>query len=411
MHQLSNAPEWNLCLNLLLDPAVSEIQSNGPGQFFIKRNGQRQHIEKIRHDSNESYLQGIENGLIPFIHSTIPYTPNSYLYEGPIHFAVNGQSIRGRCHIVLPPAAFHPQVTIAKKSTSLSKIEDIALKGSMSSEMLLFIRKAVQANMNIVISGSTGSGKTTMLEALTKEMRHDQRYGIAEDTPELQLIQSNVSYLNSVPWRPGMNPNDVATLSWVVSQFQRMRVDKIIVGETRGKEFADFLTAANSGMEGSLTTIHADDPTGCLRKMSVFALEGSPNLPLRAVNTNIASAIDIIIQLTILPDGSHKVSQIQEVTETISQDESAAITTNTLYKYDREKKHFIKNTGMTDNLREKFINRGVNVNELFKAPAGTISPGHGGNIQPVNNSLPSENKSEFGNWGVPRINPNQPRSI
>jgi len=377
MYTITQVPEWNMCLNVLLDPTVSELQINGPDEIFFKKDGQRIKFPNASFASESRYIESLDEGLIPFIRSTIPFEKNSYLYEGPLYYKAGDLEVKGRCHIVLPPASDSPQITIAKKSPNLLGLEDIALKGSMSSEMFNFLSAAVQANVTIVLSGSTGSGKTTTLEALTKLIRKDQRIGVAEDTPELVLSQPNVTYLHSVPWRPGMDPNKVATLSWVVSQFQRMRLDKIIVGETRGKEFADFLVAANSGMEGSLTTIHADDPVACLRKMTLFASEGSPNIPIRSINTSIANAIDLIVQLTILPNGKHRVSHIQEITPTIGNDESASITTNPLYKYDPTRDGFEKVSSMTDNLRKKFLRKNIDILRITNSSVKTISPGHG----------------------------------
>lgn len=375
---ISKSKEWNLCLNLLLDDSISEIETNGPGLFFYKKNGKRLHLDMIDDDSADRYMQGIKEGLVPFIHSPWPFQENSYLFEGPLRYEAGGKYIRGRCHIVLPPACDYPQVTIAKKSTALPELDKIAERGSMSTEMLLFVKRSVEADLTTVISGGTGAGKTTMLEAMTKLMPHSLRIGVAEDAPELYLEQPNVAYLHSVPWQPGMNPNDVATLSWVVAQYQRMRTDKLIIGETRGAEFADFLIAANSGMDGSLTTLHANDPIAALEKMSNFALKADNGSPLRSINTAIASSVDLVIQLIILPDGRHRMSQIQEITNTVARDEGASITTNTLYKYDIKTDTFAKITPMTDQLRKKFASKGVDIQPFLDSPVDVQFPGHGG---------------------------------
>lgn len=371
MTRISNVDQWNVCLNLLLDPSVSEIVANGPEEFFVTRSNQRMRISEVAFSSREEYSQSIEKGLIPHIRSDVQYNPTSYLYEGPLEYTVGETKVKGRCHIALAPAADSPQITIAKKSTSLTSIEDIASQGSMASEMLMFLKAAVKANLTMVFSGGTGAGKTTMLEALTKLIPSNYRIGVAEDTPELVLTQPNVTYLHSVPWRPGMDPNNVASLSWVVQQFQRMRISKVIIGETRGKEFADFLTAANSGMPGSFTTIHADDPVLCLDKMTNFAIKGSERQPIRSINADIANAIDIIVQLNRLPDGRHKVSAIQEITSTIGKGEDAKITTQTLYKYDPLTDQFFKDMHMTDSLRQKFANASMDFSPFLATRQGT----------------------------------------
>lgn len=217
---------------------------------------------------------------------------------------------------------------------------------------------------------------TTMLEACSKLIPNSVRIGVAEDTPELALTQDNVTYLHSVPWKPGMDPNKVATLSWVVQQFQRMRTDRLIIGETRGKEFADFLVAANSGMEGSMTTIHANTPVRCLDKMTNFALKGAEGQPIRSINTDIGNAIDLIVQLIILPDGRHKVDAIQEITSVISNNEDARITTNPLYAYDVSQDKFMKKSFPTDELRGRLLEKNVNLDEFLKTAPGQFHPPH-----------------------------------
>lgn len=396
LHQISPVPQWNMCLNLLLDPTISEIESNGPEEFFIKRSGKRIHLQDIKFSDIESYTEGIRKGLVPYVRSIHDFDENSYLFEAPLEYSVEGQAIKGRCHIVLSPAADSPQVTIAKKSTSLARVDDIAAKGSMSTDMLLFLKACVQAGMTMVFSGGTGAGKTTMLEALTKLIPDSYRIGVAEDTPELVLTQPNVSYLHSVPWKPGMDPNNVATLSWVVQQYQRMRTDRIIVGETRGKEFADFLVAANSGMAGSFTTIHAEDPIRCLDKMTNFAIKGSEGVPIRSINTDIANAIDIIVQLIILPDGRHKIGAIQEITPTIGSGDDARIATAELWKYDVLSDSFVKGMHLSDQMRKRFAERGVNYERFLASVPGTSAPGHSGEAPAAGAPAPAQTRPSNG---------------
>lgn len=219
---------------------------------------------------------------------------------------------------------------------------------------------------------------TTMLESLTKLFPNGERIGVAEDIPELELIQPNVAYVHSVPWRPGMDENDVATLSWVVKQFQRMRIDKIVVGETRGPEFADFLVAANSGMEGSLTTIHANDPVRCLDKMTRFASLGSPGQPVRLINKSIAESIDVIVQLRKFSSGIYRVTSIREVTPVVSDNTDAGISTQALYEYVSEQDAFVKRNNMTDSLRSKLDAKGFEPGEFISTPIGALQRGYAG---------------------------------
>lgn len=386
--------QWHEIFTVLSDPAVSEVEANGPEEFFIKKDGKRLRLN-IRYPDLESYYVGIENSLVPNVTSITGWDRNSYLFEGPLELNINGVDIQGRAHLVLPPAAASPQITIAKKSVALATLDDIAARGSMSLEMLNFLKMAVTYRLSIIISGGTGAGKTTMLEALTKYINKDARVGIAEDTPELNLTDHpNKTFLHSVPWQPGMDPNKVATLDWAVQQFQRMRTDLLLVGETRGKEFASFLVAANSGMDGSMTTLHATNSKSMLQKATNFALRGSEKQPVKSVNTDIANAINLIVQLGILPDGRHKVLEITEVTNVLANDDSSTISIEILYKYDPSNDTFVKEGTMTDDLRRTLLSRGANIQQFLSQPIGSVSQPEG-----VNRSIQNLNQNPLRNRG------------
>lgn len=814
--RVSNSPIWDRMFELLSDPSVSEVESNAPDKFFIKKSGKRIYVPEVRAINEKAYMESIRDGLAPFVKSSNVFDPNGYLFEGRMTYTINGIEVVGRCHIVLPPACDFPQVTIAKKTASLTTLESIAGAGSMSTEMMRFLEMAVSNDLTIAFSGGTGAGKaqilstpvptpggwktigsircgdrifdrhgevglvtnifhrpnekvfcvtlstgekkyvakdhnwlvrdskdkddslkvlttgdiignglyhdvhgenddisveprfhvptldspvrfdgddqplpvhpyvlglalgwcnsrrenlskepfytteraamifnhvfsvydmgfsfvpdqdlseqkifiprrnaipsdtpavkassgnaevndrsceagsrtsmlyvlnsgnapvslkdileaagvdsslsipllyemssvesrdylvrgildasgnilfnkshvfavhfeglknsvyrvvnslglvavleedenglasvkiltdrkmtltglllrrepnidfgsdlpiaevgfygslkersivdiveldrredmiclsvdtsdhtflseygyitdhnTTMMESMTKYFSNDDRIGVAEDTPELKLVQDNVTYLHSTPWQPGMDENDVATLSWVVQQFQRMRTDKVIVGEVRGKEFADFLTAANSGMEGSMITIHADNPSKCLTKMTNFALRGSERQPIRAINTDIAEAIDIIVQL-VIDKGRHRVSAIQEVVPTLGNTEEARITTEPLYLWDRQSDMFYKAGMMTDNLRKKLLSKGVNLAEFISSDIDRRVPAHKTSAAPVNQPKPrviasggsvAPQAKGSGSRGLPTGLPRSPRTI
>jgi Flp pilus assembly CpaF family ATPase len=368
---------WTGLLMKLAEDKVSEIECNGPDSFFYKEGGIRKEIKLKSPLSSEDYSREIAEGLAPLVSSHDPYNPKQYLFEGPLRYKAPTEaggpklSIRARCHIVLPPAADYPIVTIAKKSTSLATLDSIAGRGSMHPEMLQFIKYAVKLDLTVVLSGGTGAGKTTFLEAMTKEIPLDTRIGVAEDTPELELIQRNTIYQHSVPWRPGMDEKDVASLSWVVAQFQRQRTDKIVIGETRGKEFVDFLVAANSGQPGSLTTIHADSPTRALSKMSRFVLKGSPNEPLKVINEDIANSLDLVIQLGYSKaTGLYRVQAIEEITPTVSNQENARITTSPLYTYHEAGDYWTRDSNISDDLRKRFEASHIKPESFVKSAIG-----------------------------------------
>lgn len=333
---------------------TSEIEANGTSSVFIKSKGKRIEIENVfkdEDDYNNQILKLIKKVDSNYNSSELP----KYIFEGRINLKdMYGNLVTtARCHIVLPPACDLPQVTIAKKTTSLTTLEAIQKAGSMTPKMKDFIKLCLMCNLTTVLSGASGAGKTTFTEAMTKEWPLDIRVGVAEDSPELNLLQENTTYLKSYPRRPGQDPRDEANLDWCVQQLNRMRVDKIIVGETRSKEFFYFLQAANSGCEGSLTTIHASDPKMCLQKMSQFAVMAMPQ-PIRVANQNISSTIDIIVQLVRLLDGRYRVKSIEEVTETLGTDESATIATTTLALYDEDTDTWKDSFNlMSDKLKEK----------------------------------------------------------
>lgn len=357
-YEVDKDDKWEMLFRKLLITdeyyETSEMEANGTNSIFIKSKGKRIEIADV-FDGEEDY----NNQILKLVKKFRPdWTSNElpkYIAEGRLKLRNEfGQVVNtARCHIVLPPACEMPQVTIAKKTTSLTTLDIIQSSGSMNSKMRNFVHLCLACNLTTVLSGASGAGKTTFLEAMTKEWPGGIRVGVAEDSPELNLLQENTTYLKSAPLQPGMEEKEAVSLDWCVQQLNRMRVDKIIVGETRSKEFFYFLQAANSGCEGSLTTIHADNPQLCLQKMSQFSVMAMAQ-PIRVANLNIASTVDIIIQLVRLLDGRYRVSQICEVSRTLGNDENASISTVPLVEYD-EKNDVWKDSfhTMTDNLRHK----------------------------------------------------------
>lgn len=350
---------------------TSEMEANGTNSVFIKSKGKRIEIENVfdgEDDYNSQILKLVKKINPKYDSDELP----KYIYEGRIKLRnPHGQLITtARCHIVLPPACELPQVTIAKKTTSLTTLDHIQSSGSLTVKMKDFIRLCLACDLTTVLSGSSGAGKTTFTEAMTKEWSKHIRIGVAEDSPELNLIQENTTYLKSAPRQPGQDIKDEANLDWCVQQLNRMRVDKIIVGETRSKEFFYFLQAANSGCEGSLTTIHASDPKMCLQKMSQFSVMAMPQ-PIRVANQNIASTIDIIIQLVRLLDGRYRVQSIEEVTETLGADESATIATTKLIEFDPDTDSWTDHFNlMSDKLKQKIANAGYDYSTFRKKNSG-----------------------------------------
>lgn len=365
INNINEEDKWeNLFKKLLISDEIyetSEMEANGTNSVFIKSNGRRIEIEDIfsgEDDYNNQILKLIKKVDPEYEYNVLP----KYIFEGRLKLRnEDGELVTtARCHIVLPPASELPQVTIAKKTTSLTTLDKIQESGSMNQQMKDFIILCIKCNLTTVLSGSSGAGKTTFTEAMTKEWPLDIRIGVAEDAPELNLLQENTTYLKSAPRNPGQDIKDEANLDWCVQQLNRMRVDKIIVGETRSKEFFYFLQAANSGCEGSLTTIHATDPKMCLQKMSQFSIMAMPQ-PVRVANQSIANTVDIIIQLTRLLDGRYRVKSIEEITPTLGMDESATIATTSLAKYNEMTDNWEINFNlMSDKLKQKIQSCGYN---------------------------------------------------
>ena len=374
MRQVSDHPVWNQVLSMLYDDAVSELNINGPNSFYCMKRGVREKIE-VPSLSGRRYLESIVKGLVPLMDSPTEYSEDDVLHEGPLRIGdFDTEGFIARCTVVFPPLAESPTVVIAKKSRELATLERIASEGSMSASMLDFIHRAVDARLTCVISGSSGAGKTTMLEALTKYIPRNIRFGVAEDTPELILTQPNTTYLRSIPWRPNMDANRTADLSWVVKQFNRLRLDRLIIGETRGKEFADFLVAANSGMDGSLTTIHANSPTLAVDKMTRFALAGTPGQPIRSASEDIGQTIDLVIQLDrVLVNGSfrYRTTQIAEVSGTVADTADAKLSLNTLFEYEVANDCFVKRNNPSDKLMKTIEQRGVDTQPIREMRPGT----------------------------------------
>lgn len=366
---------------------ISELDINGYNSIHARIKGKRVKLQETFHNE-ENYMKEI----MELVKTINPYFDESknrleYLQEGRLTLS-NGNI--ARTHIVLPPAADCPLVTIAKKATSLTTIDDIYNAGSMSTKMKNFIKAAIDCKLTIVFSGSTGAGKTTFLEAASKLIPADTRIGVVEDSPELKLIQENVVYLHSMPWRPGMDPNNEVTLDWCVRQINRMRTDLLIIGETRGKEFHQFLMGANSGMDGSLTTLHANSPKAALEKMAQFCMEAQPS-PIRIINKLISSTVNIIVQLDKNLNGEYRTSGICEVTRILGNDEDASIATTMLTKYNEMTKTWDDKFLLSDQLRTKLTQHGYDCSNFLK------------NGQTDSSTLVESDKNMFKSMGLPNF--------
>ncbi|MFZ5650954.1 MAG: CpaF family protein [Bacillota bacterium] len=286
---------------LLRDPSISEVMVNGPHLVYIERNGKIEKTEVCFRDNNH-VLHIIEKIVAPIgrrIDESMPMV-DARLPDG------------SRVNAIIPPLALNgPTITIRKFFRDPLSIDDLVNFGSLTGTMATFMESCVRGRMNIVVSGGTGSGKTTTLNILSGFIPADERIVTIEDAAELQLRQEHLVTLESRP--PNLEGKGAITIRDLVRNSLRMRPDRIIVGEVRSGEALDMLQAMNTGHDGSLTTGHANTPRDMLSRLETMVLMAGMDLPVRAIRDQISSAIDLIIQQNRFRDGSRKITHITEV--------------------------------------------------------------------------------------------------
>jgi pilus assembly protein CpaF len=285
----------------LADDSVSEVMVNGPSQIYIERLGRLAEVP-ARFINADSLMRVIERIVTPLgrrIDEGVPM--------------VDGRLPDGsRINAIIPPLSLiGPILTIRKFARQRFSMDRLVEIGALTTSMAAFLKICVQFRKNIVVSGGTGSGKTTFLNALSESISPTERIVTIEDAAELRLAQPHVLSLEARP--PNVEGRGEVTIRELVRNALRMRPDRIIVGECRGGEALDMLQAMNTGHDGSLTTGHANSPRDLLSRLEVMVLMAGMDLPLRAVREQIASAVDIIVQQTRFSDGRRRVTAIVEV--------------------------------------------------------------------------------------------------
>lgn len=286
---------------LLEDETVSEVMVNGPDQIYVERNG-RVELADSRFSSAAALMNVIDRIVTPVGRRIDEGTPliDARLADG------------SRVNAIIPPLALTgPTITIRKFSKERLKGEDLVGFGSLTHGMLEFLKTCVRFRKNIVVSGGTGSGKTTMLNVLSDFIPENERIVTIEDSAELQLQQDHIVSLESRP--ANVEGTGEVQIRDLVRNSLRMRPDRIVVGECRGGEALDMLQAMNTGHDGSLTTGHANSPRDMLSRLEVMVMMSGMELPSRAIREQISSAVDIIIQITRLSDGRRLVTDVHEV--------------------------------------------------------------------------------------------------
>ncbi len=345
--------------SLLKDPAITEIMVNGPKKVFIERMGKLQ-LSGVQFHDDAHVMNIIERILSPIGRHIDESTPlvDARLKDG------------SRVNIIIPPLALcGPCITIRKVAQKALSVENLISFGTLDRKMADFIRACIQARINILVSGGTGSGKTTTLNVLSSFIPENERIVTIEDAAELKLQQTHVVTLESRP--ANIEGSGQITIRDLVKNALRMRPDRIIVGEVRSGEALDMLQAMNTGHDGSLTTAHANTPRDALSRLETMVLMAGFEMPVRAIREQISSAIELILQQSRLKDGSRKITYITEVQHM----EGDVITTQDLFRFeqtgmDADGKltgHFVS-TGMQPSFMEKFQINGVELPEDFFMP-------------------------------------------
>lgn len=285
----------------LKDSSVTEIMVNGPNKIYVERSGKLTLTDaKFKNDDHVMHvIKKIVSPLGRRIDESSPMV-DARLPNG------------SRVNAIIPPLAIDgPSITIRKFAEDPFTVEDLIRFGTFTSKMAEFLKYCVEGRLNVVVSGGTGSGKTTTLNVLSSFIPHEERIVTIEDAAELQLSQEHVVRLETRP--ANLEGKGEITIRDLVKNSLRMRPDRIVVGEVRSGEALDMLQAMNTGHDGSLTTGHANSPRDMLSRLETMVLMSGMNLPVRAIRDQIASAIDVIIQQSRLMDGSRKITHITEV--------------------------------------------------------------------------------------------------
>lgn len=286
---------------LLATSTIDEILVNGPGQIYVEQNGKLSLTNITFKD--DMHLRNVINRIVSAVGRRIDEASpmvDARLADG------------SRVNAIIPPLALNgPTLSIRRFKKSPLVVEDMIRMGSMDHRIRDYLQNVVEKKLNILISGGTGTGKTTMLNVVSRYISKDERIITIEDAAELQLQQPHVVRLETRP--PNVEGKGAVTQRELLRNSLRMRPDRIIVGEVRGNEALDMLQAMNTGHEGSLTTVHANTPRDAINRIETMVLMASANLTHLAIMRQIASALHVIVQIKRYSDGSRRVASIYEV--------------------------------------------------------------------------------------------------
>jgi pilus assembly protein CpaF len=286
---------------LLHDDSVTEVLVNGPDHVFIERSGKLEETD-IKFRDNDDVLRIVERIVAPLGRRVDESSPmvDARLPDG------------SRVNVIIPPISLvGPSISIRKFPKHALTPDELIKKGAFTPGIAEFLKACVTARLNVVVSGGTGTGKTTVLNALSSFIPEGDRIVTIEDAAELRIQQRHVVRLEARP--ANVEGKGHISIRQLVINSLRMRPDRIVIGEVRGGEALDMLQAMNTGHDGSLTTVHSNNARDTLRRVETMVLMAGMDLPLRAIREQIASAFDLIVHLSRLVDGSRKIVQVSEV--------------------------------------------------------------------------------------------------
>jgi pilus assembly protein CpaF len=351
---------------MLADDSVTEIMVNGPHDIWIERRGKL--YQTTVKFTDDAHLRRIINKIVSQIGRRVDEASpmvDARLPDG------------SRVNAIIPPLSLSgPLLTIRKFAKYKMDLNDLIKVGTLSEQAVEFVDVCMRAELNILVSGGTGSGKTTLLNAMSTRIPDEHRIVTIEDAAELKLNQRHVLRLESRP--PNIEGEGAVPIRELVRNSLRMRPDRIIVGEVRGAEALDMLQAMNTGHDGSLSTVHSNSARDALARVETMVLMAGYDLPMRAIRQQVASALDVIIHLERMTDGSRKVTSITEVQHM----EGDVITTQDLFTYQHKEvtgNHALVGGLQVTGLRPTFVTKlernGIPLPAFMQPTAETTASG------------------------------------